>query len=104
MNYGLKDSAIEKINTVFSHHSEVEQVILYGSRAKGNYKPYSDIDFTLKGKSLDLSLKWKIENELDDLLLPYKIDMSLLRQIDNPDVVSHINRVGKVFYERTGTA
>jgi hypothetical protein len=47
-----------------------------------------------------LSKKWQIENELDDLLLPYKIDMSIFSQIDNPDLVSHIARVGQVFYER----
>ncbi|GHV25494.1 hypothetical protein FACS189498_3770 [Spirochaetia bacterium] len=99
MSYGLKDETIEKIRAVFDSHQDVEQAILYGSRAKGNYKPYSDIDLTLKG-NLDLSKKWQIENELDDLLLPYKVDMSIFSQIDNPDVVSHIARVGQIFYER----
>jgi predicted nucleotidyltransferase len=99
MAYGLKDSDIEKIRAVFAARLDVERVILYGSRAKGNYKPYSDIDFAIKG-NLDLSKKWQIENELDDLLLPYKIDMSIFSQIGNPDVVEHITRVGQVFYER----
>jgi type I restriction enzyme S subunit len=100
MQYGLTETDTAKIRAIFSSYPEVEQVILYGSRAKGNYKPYSDIDFTLNGKSVDLTLKGKIEDELDDLLLPYKIDMSVFNQIDNPDVVSHITRVGQVFYDR----
>jgi type I restriction enzyme S subunit len=99
---GLKDSDVNKINSVFSNHHEVEQAVLYGSRAKGTYKPYSDIDLTLKG-SLDLSKKWKIEFELDDLLLPYKMDISIFEQIANPDLISHINRIGRVFYQKCET-
>jgi type I restriction enzyme S subunit len=96
---GLKDSDIDKIRAVFSNHGEIKQAILYGSRAKGTYKPYSDIDLALKG-DLDLSKKWLIEFELDDLLLPYKMDISIFHQITDPDLISHINRIGKVFYQK----
>ncbi len=74
MPYGLKETQIEAINCVFKAHAKVEQVILYGSRAKGNHEKYSDIDLIFVGKDMNLSLLLKIENELDDLLLPYKID------------------------------
>jgi len=50
---------------------------------------------------LDYSSLMKLENQLDDLLLPYKIDLSLYRNISNPDLTDHIQRVGKVFYEKT---
>jgi predicted nucleotidyltransferase len=97
---GLRETTVEKINAVFSAHSQIEQVILYGSRAKGNYRNGSDIDLTIKGKAVTLSQLLKIENELDDLLLPYKIDLSLLHTIDDPDLLDHIRRVGVVFYEK----
>ncbi len=42
----------------------------------------------------------KIENELDDLLLPYKIDLSIYNQIENTDLIAHIQRAGIVFYEK----
>ena len=69
--FGLKPSVVRSMGAVFAAHAEVEQAILYGSRAKGNFKRGSDIDLCLTGASLDLQLLLKIENQLDDLLLPY---------------------------------
>lgn len=101
MSYGLASETVERINRVFAAHPEVEQAVLYGSRAMGTQKAGSDIDLTLKGDALNLPLLLKIENELDDLLLPYKIDLSIYRALDNPALVEHINRVGKVFYSKS---
>ncbi len=98
--YGLHNDDIKRICAVFAAHKEVRQAILYGSRAKGNERPNSDIDLTLLGDHLNLSLLFHIDNELDDLLLPYTIDLSLYHQIDNPSLLAHITRVGKVFYEQ----
>lgn len=99
-HYGLKPHIIEQINSVFAHYPQIETVILYGSRAKGNFRYGSDIDLTIKGEDLTLSQLLKIENELDDLLLPYKIDLSLLEKIKDADLLDHIRRVGIVFYQR----
>ena len=60
MRFGLKEEAIQAINKVFVNHPEVEKALLYGSRAKGNYKPASDIDLTLMGDGIDLSTLNKI--------------------------------------------
>jgi len=98
--YGLQSHTIQAICDIFQRYTGVEKAILYGSRAKGNYRTGSDIDLTLDGSQLDLSLLHKIENDLDDLLLPYKIDLSLLKHIKNPELLDHIQRVGKVFYEK----
>lgn len=100
MMYGLKKTTIDSIQRVFEKYPQVEKVILYGSRAKGNYRNGSDIDLTLIGSALDLSLLFKIESALDHLLLPYKIDLSVLRQIENQELLDHIGRVGVVFYEK----
>lgn len=100
MKFGLKDEVINNINAVFAQFPEVEEAIIYGSRAKGNYKPGSDIDIALKGYDLDLSKLNAIEIKLDDLLLPYTLDVSALHQIDNPQLVEHINRVGIVLYKK----
>ncbi len=99
MKFGLKEEIIEQINGVFSKYRQIEKVIIYGSRAKGNYRNGSDIDLTLKGSDLNLSVICQISLELDDLLLPYTFDLSVYKQISNPDLISHIERVGIVFYE-----
>ena len=65
MNYGLQDSTIEKINAVFESFPDIKQAVLYGSRAKGNYKPGSDIDLTLHGSALTTFLFNEIVSKLD---------------------------------------
>ena len=99
MTYGLKDKDITAIKNVFAGFKQIEQAIIYGSRAKGNYKPASDIDITFKGNGLDTTVINKIATRLDDLLLPYTFDLSIHAHIQNPDLIEHIKRVGKVFYQ-----
>jgi predicted nucleotidyltransferase len=98
--YGLKESTIEQIQSVFSRHEAVEEVILYGSRAKGTYRNGSDIDLTIKGKDVTLSELF----QLDDLLLPYKIDLSLKHKLNDAELVAHIERVGKPLYVKASSA
>jgi len=97
---GLPSQTILAIQEVFASYPDVEKAILYGSRAIGNYRPGSDIDLTLTGDKLDLTKLQRIENDLDELLLPYKIDLSLYRQITHSELLDHILRVGKIIYEK----
>jgi predicted nucleotidyltransferase len=90
----------DQIVKEFSNHKEAEAVILYGSRAKGTQKPYSDIDITIVSESINLSLLQKIEVELDDLMSPYKFDVSIHKNIDNKDLLEHFKRVGKIVYKQ----
>ena len=95
---GLSFETKHKLLQVFGQYPDIDKVCLYGSRAKGNFHPGSDIDLTIMGDGVTPSQLLKIENELDDLLLPYKIDISLFRQITNQDLIDHIKRVGIAFY------
>lgn len=104
MNHGLSDLTVAKIKGVFEGFPAVEKVVLYGSRAKGNYKPGSDIDLTLFGSGLSSRLLADIADALDDLLLPYSIDLSIFADLNHAELHEHIERVGVVLYERTGSA
>lgn len=97
--FGLSLETITRINAVFAKHSQIKKVILYGSRSKGNYREGSDIDLTLDAPDLTTSELLKIENDLEELMLPYKIDLSLMHQIEGTDLIEHIQRVGKEFHE-----
>ena len=101
MNYGLSASTVKRIVSVLAHYSEIEKAVLYGSRAKGNYRTGSDIDLTLFGDRITHSLLTRLDNELDDLLLPYKFDVSFFADLTHPELIDHIHRVGVTFYERT---
>ena len=104
MKYGLKDHTVFLINEVFAKYPQIKSVVLYGSRAKGNFRPNSDIDLVLKWENLNLKTLFKIETDLDDLLLPYKMDISVFDKIENQDLVEHIERVGIIFYEKSYSA
>ena len=98
--YGLKATDIHKVRSVLEQFRMVEKAVIYGSRALGNFKNGYDIDLTLYGENLDLSTLFQIENQLDDLLLPYFIDLSIFDRIENAQLKDHIFRNGKSFYER----
>ncbi|MDR3705664.1 MAG: nucleotidyltransferase domain-containing protein [Paludibacteraceae bacterium] len=100
MSYGLTDIQLTQLQELFSKHPRVEKVILYGSRAKGNYRKGSDVDITLVGAQLGKTDLNTIETEIDDLLFPFFFDISLLHQISNNDLLEHINRVGITLFEK----
>ncbi len=100
MNFGLNENTIIKINSVFENHSEIEEVIIYGSRAKGNFRNGSDIDLTIKGENIKYEILSKINQEIDDLNTPYMFDISIFKDLDSKELIEHINRAGKIFYKK----
>jgi uncharacterized protein len=100
MSFGLPEATLLKIQGVFARHPDIERVILYGSRAKGNYRPGSDIDLTLLGAATDDTLLRQVLLELDELNTPYLMDVSLYHQIQSDELKYHIATFGKVFYQR----
>ncbi|MCM2321857.1 MAG: nucleotidyltransferase domain-containing protein [Oligoflexia bacterium] len=90
----------EKILAILKMNPKVMQALVYGSRAKGNYKPGSDIDLVLVGPGLTTTDLLKLETDLEEALIPYQIDLSLLHQIEDPELLDHIQRVGKVLFKR----
>ena len=104
MKFGLQETTIAKICSVFARYPQIEKAGIYGSRAKGNYKIGSDIDLTLYGgKDLTMEVLYKVMTEIDDLLLPYTIDLSIFHDLSDSDFIDHIQRVGVTFYDKNET-
>jgi predicted nucleotidyltransferase len=100
MKYGLSDATLKTLDRLFQKHEGIDKVILYGSRAMGNYRQGSDIDITLiTGDDFNFSDMLTLEGELDESSLPYLFDVSIFNKLKNANLVDHINRVGKVLYE-----
>lgn len=99
MRFGLEENVISRINKVFSYFPEISEVIIFGSRAKGNYNQGSDIDLALKSNKakLTLSVVNKLSEKLDELFLPYTFDIVIFEQIENQELLDHIERVGLDF-------
>lgn len=98
--YGLPPQALARLNAVFRKWPQIDRVILYGSRAKGNFRTGSDIDLCLEADTMQTAELLQLCAEIDDLLLPWKIDLALKHTIENADLVAHIERVGVPVYER----
>ncbi|MFM2080047.1 MAG: hypothetical protein RLZZ124_1599 [Cyanobacteriota bacterium] len=97
---GLPEAAVTAIRQVLASHPEVEAAILYGSRALGRHRPASDIDLTLLGPAISAAALAGIDADLDDLLLPWIIDLSVYSAIRHPDLLDHIQRAGVALYRR----
>jgi uncharacterized protein len=100
IKYGISIQNIDQIISIFSDVSKIEEVIIFGSRVKGSFKPGSDIDLAVKGSNLTFDDLLKLYGKLDELNLPYKLDLILYNDINDKEVLSHIKRLGKVFYKK----
>lgn len=100
MTFGLKQRDIEYLKEAFKKLPEIEQVIVFGSRAKGNSKSGSDIDLALKGPHVTDQTVSRLRALLEDLPLPYFFDIVDYAAIENKDLLDHIDRVGEVLYQK----
>jgi type I restriction enzyme S subunit len=98
MKYGLGENQLHEILDILRKYPEVEEAILFGSRAIGTYKEASDIDIALKGKDVSVILATKIESDLEDTYLPYFFDIISFPSITNQDLIKHINTKGIPIY------
>ena len=98
MKFGLSDTVIKELQDVFRRHANIEKVLIFGSRSKGNYRAGSDIDLAVIGKDIDYNLLLSILCEIDDLDLLYTVDLLDYQKKNGTPIGDHIDRVGQVFY------
>jgi uncharacterized protein len=104
MNYGLLQRDLDEILQAFVRFPEIEEAILFGSRAKGNYKPGSDVDLAIKGAKIDHQCVATLSSLLnEETLLPYYFDIVHYENITEIELRQHIDRVGKVLYRGVGS-
>ena len=97
---GLSDKTLQQLRTLFDAESAIGRVIVYGSRAKGQFREGSDIDLSLDAPDLNFERLLVLRGALDDSSIPQTVDLSVLQQLDSAPLLAHIQRVGKVLYER----
>jgi predicted nucleotidyltransferase len=99
VNYGLTDRDFAQILAALRQFPQIEESLIFGSRAKGNYKPGSDVDLAVKGKNITYRDVIRLSTRLnEDLPLPYFFDVVHYEALDNPALIAHIDRVGKIIY------
>jgi predicted nucleotidyltransferase len=96
VKFGIPFTALEKIIYTIKLDKRVKEIILFGSRAKGNFKKGSDVDIAIIAESLSFDELNKIRAAINELVLPYYVDIIDFNKITNDKLKEHILRVGQV--------
>ena len=92
---------IKQITDIIHSFPEIDQAIIFGSRAMGNYKNGSDVDIALKGKNISHEIVAEIRYRLnEETLLPFFFDVVDFNELQNEDLIAHINQFGKVLFTK----
>lgn len=98
--FGLSEKSMSIMYDIFSQFTQIQKVILYGSRAMGNFTESSDIDMTIIADDFSYNDLLKLNGMFSDSYLPYFVDVSIFSKLKNPHLIEHIKQYGKVLYER----
>lgn len=103
MRYGLTQAELSRILAIFRANAHAEQVWIFGSRATGQHRPYSDIDLAVTGSRLSRSEVLRLSSALDDLPLPFAFDLIHWNELIPEALREQISKHGKLLYERNST-
>jgi uncharacterized protein len=99
--FGLKETDIEFIKKSLSSFNEIEKAVIFGSRAKGSYKPGSDIDIAIFGDNINFDIIARLHSQLEEQsMMPYFFDIVDYTHCDKIEIKEHIDRVGKIIYKK----
>ena len=98
--FGLSDTVIDDLKGIFKQYHNIEEVLIFGSRAKGNYLEGSDIDLALIGEGLTFDTIMDINIKIEDLELLYKVDILNYMEKRGTPIGDHIDQVGQLFYKK----
>jgi predicted nucleotidyltransferase len=98
-DFGLKENVLLSVTETFRNDPRILGAAMFGSRAKGDHKSYSDVDIVLFGDLNHTDVE-RVMCDLDELPFIYKFDVVAYDLIDNPALREHIERVGISIYEK----
>ena len=102
MTPGLSKKELDEITQVFRTFPDIQEAVLFGSRATGTFKPGSDVDIALKGQ-VTLQTLARIKALLEEeSSLPYLFDIVGYRAIETLALKEHIDKHGKLIYRHYG--
>lgn len=98
--FGLSERDLQTLRNVFAAYPEIEEVRIFGSRAKGNYHKGSDVDLAVMNEGVSVKSIRAITALLSESSLPYRVDLVNFPALSYPDFIEHINRVGRLIYKK----
>lgn len=99
--YGLLERDMVNILKAIKQFDTIESVIIFGSRAMGNYKRGSDVDLVIMGIEVDRKVIRRLSDLLNEVMpLPYFFDVLDYKAIESQALIEHIEKEGKLIYEK----
>jgi predicted nucleotidyltransferase len=98
MTFGLHHETLKKIREVFLNSKEIKKVVIFGSRARGDYNETSDIDI---GLYLDGKLESGIIDNINIAAGIYKTNVLIVEEVVNKKLKENIEREGIIIYQNT---
>lgn len=96
MDTGLTQTDISRITTAIKQFPEIDDALIFGSRAKGTHKKASDVDLAIKGRAVTGETVKRLSFLLnEELPLPYFFDVVHYEALENRQLIEHIDRIGK---------
>jgi len=99
---GLSEVQISRIRSVFGSYPNIRHAVLFSSRAMGVHRYGSDIDIAIDSDEITYTDLLHLNTLIDDLNLPFNVDLIHIQRVENADLIDHIHRVGKILYSRDG--
>lgn len=100
MKYGLEEQRLEMIRKVLERYTKIRRVLLFGSRARGDFQAGSDIDLAVYHDGMDSVELNRLRNELDELNIIQRIDLVDPLCLNKPALIENIKREGIRLFEK----
>lgn len=98
MEFGLKEKELEAIIDILKKESYIEKAVIFGSRARNDYKKTSDIDIAIFGSNIDSTQLNLLRDRLDQLDLIYKIDVVDFYSLTKEGLKENITTEGRQIF------
>ena len=98
--YGLSERSYKELIQILDSVPEVEEALIYGSRARGDFDHASDIDLSLSGRNLTKRSLRVLNDKLYDSHIPFFFDTHIFEDIRNPKFKANVLRDGQLLYKR----
>lgn len=100
-DFGMNQKALDTLSRIFNQYPDISHVMVYGSRAKGNFSERSDLDLVIMDQ-IDRKILGSIWMDINSSDFPLTVDLQVWDEIKNEKLKDHIQRVGKTFYIAKG--
>lgn len=99
-NFGLTERDMQTLRDIINKYPEVQDIFIFGSRAKGNFTQGSDIDLAIMNEGVTDKVIAQLKSALEESTLPYFVDVTNYHTLQHAELKSHIDRVGMPLYQR----